>query len=147
MMGWGLASLAGLLAGCGSFRGPGIEITAPRVTGTVVGDATGAPLRGVRVGRQLHAWKEPTGGLWKGSEELRLLQSEVRTAADGSFELRSERVALLFGFGDSGLDLRLTVRAGGFRAWQTNYPVKALATNAVPDEPRIDAGEIRLLKR
>lgn len=146
-LGSGLAALAGLLTGCESFRGPGIEFTAPQVTGRVVADATGAPLRGVRVGRELHAWKEPQGGFWKGAEELRLLQSETRSSADGSFELRSERVALLFGFGDSGLNLRLTVRAGGFRAWQTNYPVKALATNAVPDEPRIDAGEIRLLKR
>lgn len=142
---WGLLGV--LTAGCESFRGPGIEFTAPRVTGRVVADDDGKPLAGVRVGRELHAWKEPTGGLWKGAEELRLLQHETRTAGDGTFVLPAERVALLFGFGDAGFNLRLKVQAAGFRPWETNYPVKALGTNGGPDEPRIMAGDVRLERR
>lgn len=142
-----LGLLAVFTAGCESFHGPGIEFTAPRVTGRVVAAEDGRPLAGVRVGRELHAWKEPTGGLWKGAEELRLLQSESRTAADGTFTLPAERVALLFGFGDAGFNLRLVVQAAGFQAWQTNYPVKAMGTNAGPDEPRIAAGDVRLQRR
>ncbi len=144
-MGGLLLVLAG--SGCDSIRGPGIEFTAPRVTGRVVADASGEPLSGVRVGRELFAWKSPLGGLRKGAEELQLLQWETRTAADGSFVLPSERVALLFGFGDGGFDLRLAVQGSGFRAWQTNYPFRALGTNGGPTEPRLEAGEIRLERK
>lgn len=140
-----LLVLAG--SGCESFRGPGIEFTAPRVTGRVVAAATGESLAGVRVGRELFAWKAPLGGLRKGAEELQLLQRETRTAADGGFVLPSERVALLFGFGDGGFDLRLAVQGSGFRPWQTNYSFRALGTNGGPTEPRLEAGEIRLERR
>lgn len=140
-----LLVLAG--SGCESFRGPGIEFTAPRVTGRVVAAATGESLAGVRVGRELFAWKSPLGGLRKGAEELQLLQRETRTAADGGFVLPSERVALLFGFGDGGFDLRLAVQGSGFRPWQTNYSFRDLGTNGGPTEPRLEAGEIRLERR
>ena len=140
-----LLVLAG--SGCESFRGPGIEFTAPRVTGRVVAAATGESLAGVRVGRELFAWKAPLGGLRKGAEELQLLQRETRTAADGGFVLPSERVALLFGFGDGGFDLRLAVQGSGFRPWQTNYSFRDLGTNGGPTETRLEAGEIRLERR
>lgn len=147
-----LSWMSGLLlvlvgSGCESIRGPGIEFTAPRVSGRVVAAATGEPLRGVRVGRELFAWKAPLGGWRKGAEELQLLQRETRTAADGGFVLPSERVALLFGFGDGGFDLRLAVQGAGFRAWQTNFPFRAMGTNGGPTEPRLEAGEIRLERR
>jgi hypothetical protein len=147
-----LSWMSGLLlvlagSGCESIRGPGIEFTAPRVSGRVVAAASGEPLAGVRAGRELFGWKAPLGGLRKGAEELQLLQRETRTAADGGFVLPSERVALLFGFGDGGFDLRLAVQGSGFRPWQTNYPFRALRTNGGPTEPRLEAGEIRLERR
>jgi hypothetical protein len=142
-LGWLLLGVSG----CTSVRGPGVEFSAPRVTGRVVAEATGQPLRGVRVGRELSAWKAPLGGLWKGAEELRLLQRETRTTAGGEFKLPAERVAFLLGWGEAGFDLRLRVRAVGYQPWQTNYPVKALAPAASPVEPWLDAGEIRLRVR
>ena len=147
-----LSWVSGLLlvlvgSGCESIRGPGIEFTAPRVSGRVVAAATGEPLPGVRVGRELFGCKAPLGGLRKGAEELQLLQRETRTAADGGFVLPSERVALLFGFGDGDFDLRLAVQGAGFRPWQTNYSFRALGTNGGPTEPRLEAGEIRLERR
>lgn len=147
-----LLSLGGLLGvigftGCESVRGPGVEFSAPRVGGQVVAEATGEPLRGVRVGRELRTARHPLGGYWKGAEELQLLQRDVRTAADGTFVLPAERVALLFGFGDVGFNLRLVVQAAGFRTWQTNYPVRALDTNAGPVEPRLETGVIGLQRR
>lgn len=133
--------------GCGSFQGPGIEFSAPRVEGRVLAAESGAPLRGVRVGRELHPDRHPLGGFWKGTEQLRLLQAETRTAKDGSFVLPAERVAYLFTLGDVGFNLRLVIQAANYQGWQTNYPLKALSTNAGPDEPLLDAGEIRLRRR
>ncbi len=135
------------LAGCASFRGPSLEFSAPRVAGRVVDDVTGEPVPGARVGRELVAEHPPAGGFWKGAEVFRRLQMEVRSAADGHFALASERVALLFSLGDVGFNLRLAVQADGYRIWQTNYPYRSLDTNAGPMEPRLETGEIRLVRR
>jgi hypothetical protein len=138
--------LAAFAAGCGSIRGPGIEFTAPRITGRVVNEADGLPLAGASVGRELYPARGPTGELRKGVEDLRLLQTFARCGKDGAFELPSERVALLLRIGEVPLDLRLTVQKQGFVTWQTNYFYSSLTTNSVR-EPRIDAGEIRLRRR
>lgn len=134
-----------LCAGCESFNGPGIDYAAPRVTGRVVDDSSGRPVRYARVGRKLWTWRKGTGEFLKGGEQLLLMQEYSRTDADGSFTLPSKQVALLFSFGEVALNLNLTVQRGGYAPWQTNFPVSALSTNSPVLE--LDAGEVRLHPR
>lgn len=142
----GLAVVAaGLLCGCDTFRGPGIDYTAPRVTGRVVDDSTGAPVKYARVGRQVWKWRGSTGEFLKGGEELMLSQDFQRTGRDGSFQLPAKQVALLFGWGEVPLNLRLTVQHGAFVPWQTNFPIAALSTNS--EHLELDAGDIRVKPR
>ncbi len=135
----------GLLCGCDTFRGPGIDYTAPRVTGRVVDDSTGAPVKYARVGRQVWKWRGSTGEFLKGGEELMLSQDFQRTGRDGSFQLPATQVALLFGWGEVPLNLRLTVQHGAFVPWQTNYPIAALSTNS--EHLELNAGDIRVKPR
>ncbi len=135
----------GLLCGCDTFRGPGIDYTAPRVTGRVVDDSTGAPVKYARVGRQVWKWRGSTGEFLKGGEELMLSQDFQRTGRDGSFQLPAKQVALLFGWGEVPLNLRLTVQHGAFVPWQTNYPIAALSTNS--EHLELNAGNIRVKPR
>lgn len=131
-----------LLAGCESFNGPSLDYTAPRVTGRVVDDASGQPVRYAQVGRKLWAWRKGTGEFLKGGEEMVLRQDYVRTGSDGAFVLPSKEVALLFSWGEVPLNLQLTVQHGRYLAWQTNFPTLALNTNSLTLE--LEAGEIRL---
>ena len=135
----------GLLCGCDTFRGPGIDYTAPRVTGRVVDDSNGAPVKYARVGRQVWKWRGSTGEFLKGGEELMLSQDFQRTGRDGSFQLPAKQVALLFGWGEVPLNLRLTVQHGAFVPWQTNYPIAALSTNS--EHLELNAGDIRVKPR
>ncbi len=132
-------------AGCGSFHGPSLDCIAPRVTGNVVDDNSGRPVRYALVGRKLWSGRQSTGGFLKGAEELMLMHDYVRTDAAGSFQLPKKRVALLFSFGDIGLNLRLAVQHSGYGSWQTNFPYVALATNS--PSPELHAGEVRLRPR
>jgi hypothetical protein len=134
-----------LLCGCDTFRGPGIDYTAPRVTGRVVDDSNGAPVKYARVGRQVWKWRGSTGEFLKGGEELMLSQDFQRTGRDGSFQLPAKQVALLFGWGEVPLNLRLTVQHGAFVPWQTNYPIAALSTNS--EHLELNAGDIRVKPR
>ena len=134
-----------LLGGCESFNGPGIDYTAPRVTGHVVDAASGRPVRFARVGRKLWTWRQGTGEFLKGGEEMLLAQEYARTDTDGSFTLPSKKVALLFSFGELALNLNLTVQRGGYAPWQTNFPPSILSTNSPGLE--LDAGEVRLRPR
>ena len=115
------------------------------MTGNVVDDSSGRPVRYALVGRKLCSWRQSTGGFLKGAEELMLMQDYVRTDAVGGFQLPKKRVALLFSFGDIGLNLRLAVQRSGYSSWQTNFPYNALATNS--PAPELHAGEVRLRPR
>lgn len=148
MQRWKLVSLGGALAclaGCESFNGPGIDYTAPRVTGRVLDDSSGQPIRFARVGRKLWTWRKGGGEFLKGGEETLLLQECARTDAGGNFTLPSKQVALLFSFGEVPLNLKVTAQHGGFVPWQTNFPITSLATNSAT--LRLDAGEVRLRAR
>lgn len=141
-----LSSLAlVLLAGCESFNGPSLDYTAPRVTGRVVDDASGQPVRYAQVGRRLWTWRKGTGEFLKGGEEMLLRQDYARTGADGSFVLPSKEVALLFSWGEIPLNLQLTVQHGRYVAWSTNFPTLALGTNSSMLE--LQAGDVRLKLR
>ncbi len=141
----GIAVLAGIATGCASFNGPSVDLAAPRVTGRVVDDASGGPVRWARVGRKIWTWRKGTGEFLRGGEELLRMQDDARTDAEGRFTLPSKRFALLFSFGEVGLDLGLSVRHGSFHPWQTNYPATALSTNSTALS--IDAGDVRLHRR
>lgn len=132
-------------AGCDSFRGPGIDYTAPRVTGRVIDAETGAPVRNARVGRQLWKWRGPTGEFLKGGEEQVLAADFERSDRDGKFTLPPKQVALLFGWGEVPLNLRLTVQHGAYIAWQTNFPTAALSTNS--ERLEVPAGEVVLRRK
>ena len=132
-------------AGCDSFRGPGIDYTAPRVTGRVIDSDTGAPVRNARVGRQLWKWRGSTGEFLKGGEEQVLAADFERTARDGTFTLPPKQVALLFGWGEVPLNLRLTVQHGSYLAWQTNFPIAALSTNS--EHLELPAGDVALRRK
>ena len=140
-----IAALAGIATGCASFNGPSVDLAAPRVTGRVVDDASGSPVRWARVGRKIWTWRKGTGEFLRGGEELLQMQDHARTDAEGRFTLPSKRFALLFSFGEVGLDLGLSVQHGSFRPWQTNYPTTALSTNS--PVLSIDAGDVRLRRR
>lgn len=133
---------AAATAGCDTVHGPSLDVIAPRVRGRAVDGTTGDPVAGVRAGRRLSGWRQPTGGYRRGAEEFLLLQDEVRTGKDGRFELPPKRVALLFSLRDPGLQMGLELRHGRHLPWQTNFPVRALSED--PSEPRIDAGDIPL---
>ncbi len=138
-------ALALLGAGCDSFRGPGIDYTAPRVTGRVIDADTGAPVRNARVGRQVWKWRGSTGEFLKGGEEQVLAADFERTARDGTFTLPPKQVALLFGWGEVPLNLRLTVQHGTYLAWQTNFPTTALSTNS--ERLELPAGNVVLRRK
>lgn len=140
----GLLLTALALTGCESFNGPSLDYTAPRVHGRVR-DAAGRPVAFAQVGRRLWKWRTESGDFRKGGEELLLRQDYDRTAADGSFTLPARQVALLFSWGEVPLNLRLTVQRGGYRPWQTNFPVSALSTNS--STPELDAGDVGLQLR
>lgn len=133
------------LSGCESFNGPGIDYTAPLVSGRVVNEASGEPIHYARVGRKLWSGRKGTGEFFKGGETMLRLQEYDRTDADGRFTLPAREVALLFSFGEIALNLNLTVQHSGFVAWRTNFPLSALATNSPGLE--LDAGEVRLHPR
>ncbi len=140
-----IAVLAGIATGCASFNGPSVDLAAPRVTGRVVDDASGSPVRWARVGRKVWTWRKGTGEFLRGGEELLQMQDHARTDGEGRFTLPSKRFALLFSFGEVGLDLGLSVQHGSFHPWRTNYPAAALSTNS--PELSIDAGDVRLHRR
>jgi hypothetical protein len=133
-------ALAG--GGCGSLNGPSIDYTAPKVTGRVVNETNGAPVAYARVGRRLFTWRKPGGEFMKGGEELTGWQDYARTSRNGEFTLPRQQVALLFSFGDLGVNLNLSVQHGGYHAWQTNFPLAALSTNN--PQPEIEGVEVRL---
>jgi hypothetical protein len=139
------ALLALTWAGCESFHGPGIDYTAPRVTGRVVDADSGAPVRNARVGRQLWKWRGPTGEFLKGGEEQVLAVDFERTGRDGAFTLPAKQVALLFGWGEVPLNLRLNVQHGTYLTWQTNFPIAALSTNS--ERLELPAGDIQLHRK
>ena len=131
--------------GCDTVHGPSLDVVAPRVRGRVVDAVSGEPVAGVRAGRRLTGWRQPTGGYRRGAEEFLLLQDEDRTGKDGLFELPPKRVALLFSLRDPGLQMGLELRHGRYLPWNTNFPVRALSED--PSEPRIEAGDIPLTPR
>ena len=140
------AALLGLaVAGCDTFRGPGIDYTAPRITGRVIDAEGGAPVRNARVGRQIWRWRGGTGEFLKGAEEMVLSHDFVRTGRDGAFDLPPRQVALLFAWGETPLNTRLTIQHGGFIRWQTNYPLSALSTNT--DRLELPAGDVAIRRK
>jgi hypothetical protein len=133
------------LSGCGSVNGPGIDYMSPRVVGRVVDDASGAPVANAQVGRSLFKWRKGGGEFLHGGEELLLRQEYVRSDHAGQFTLPGAKVALLFSFGEFGLNMRVTIQNGRYIDWVTNYPVTSLSTNSC--RPEIDAGDIRIRPR
>ena len=61
-----IAALCGIATGCASFNGPSVDFAAPRVTGRVVDDASGRPVKWARVGRKIWTWRKGTGEFLRG---------------------------------------------------------------------------------
>jgi hypothetical protein len=145
---WFVAVLAAaIVTGCDSFHGPGVEYTAPKISGRLVDDKTGQPVVNARVGRQKELFK-PTPGEWrKGGEDLLRQHDYVRTDADGRFVLPSEHAALLFWFGDIGMNLDLATQHRRYGLVETNLPYSAIVTNSASGELEVPAGDWRLSPR
>ncbi len=139
------AALALIAGGCDTFRGPGIDYTAPRITGRVIDGKDGAPVRNARVGRQIWTWRGGTGEFLKGAEEMVLSHDYVRTGRDGAFDLPPRQVALLFAWGETPLNTRLTVQHGSFIRWQTNFPIGSLSTNT--ERLELPAGDVAIRRK
>ncbi|KAB2664442.1 MAG: hypothetical protein DVB31_09955 [Verrucomicrobia bacterium] len=132
-------------AGCGSFTGPGIRCTAPRMTGRVVDASSDTPIAWAKVGREIGRWRGPMGDFPKGAEDQVARSTWVRTGRDGRFDLSAVEVALVFGFGNTMPNLRLVVDHGAYRRLETNFNTADLKLDAGP--PAIDAGTLRLVRK
>ncbi len=69
----------------------------------------------------------------------------VRTSKDGTFDLPPRQVALLFAWGETPLNTRLTVQHGNFIRWQTNFPIGSLSTNT--ERLELPAGNVTIRRK
>jgi hypothetical protein len=128
------------LWGCKSYSPS--QYIAPRVEGRVLDSQSRQPLKDVRVQRvnpdQSYRIDDPP----KGGQMMEKTPA-VRTAADGTFVLDSERsLALVRELGWYSVSLSFTHPA--YERFTTNYTL-AQATNTASGEPLVKTGDIRLI--
>ncbi|HTI69477.1 MAG TPA: hypothetical protein VMF06_05905 [Candidatus Limnocylindria bacterium] len=140
-------SLAAAMAGCDTLHGPGVEYTAPKVSGQLIDDKTGEAVVNARVGRRSELLRPPVGVWRKGGEDLVQQHEFVRTDAQGQFELPSERAILLFRFGDTPLNLDLATQHRKYGRAETNLPYSGLRTNVTSGELEVAPVEWRIAPR
>jgi hypothetical protein len=130
------------VAGCQS-RSPSHYVS-PRVMGRVVDRQTGLPLKGVEVRRVVPDYNAGTMEQQRGGESLQQLQG-LHTAADGTFDLGSQKSVALFR--DIGwFSVELSFKHSGYATFVTNY-TRSKAVASASGEPVIQAGDISLSPR
>jgi len=137
----GIATL--LLAGCGSVRGPHQQYDAPAVSGRVLDDATGQPLKGARVSR-LAARPRAEDPLSKTAGEKLIADSPVITEVDGAFYIPAVRSAYLLFSPSTSLLLTLRAEHSGYLALTTNLDLVKIKADKTDRGPEVRAGELRL---
>ena len=147
LSGCALLSAVFCFSGCDTVHGPGVEYTAPHVTGQLIDEKTGKPVANARVGRRSELLHPPAGVWPKGGQDLLGQHEFVRTDASGHFELPSERALLLFHFGDSPLNLDLATQHRKYGLIETNLPYATLATNRSSGELEVPPLEWKITPR
>ncbi len=131
-----------LVTGCKSVSPS--QYVSPRVEGRVLDGETGQPLQEVEVRRvsanESYRVTEPA----KGAEGLKSTPG-VRTAADGTFALRSVRALVLFRHA-AWYSVSLTFRHPGYQEFMTSYTLTD-ATNTAGGEPLVKTGDVLLMPR
>jgi hypothetical protein len=132
--------LAGTGTGCKT-HSPSPYVS-PRITGRVLDKQTHQPIKDVRVRR---AGPEPSNRIDdppKGGQMMERTPT-VRTAADGTFVLESERsLVLLRTVGWYAVSVSFSHPA--YALWTTNYTL-VQATNTTSGEPLVNTGDIMLI--
>lgn len=136
----GLVLLTGL-TGCKSSRAPYV---APRVTGRVLDAHTQQPIKGVKVQRlapnqQPNVLDDVKGG------QVMASAPAVRTGADGTFELVSERSLSLFQRG-GWYAVTIVFEHPAYWRQVTNYTLKHSVLTP-KGEPLVNAGDIWLERK
>lgn len=137
----GLALLAAACAWSGCKSWSPSRCVSPRVEGRVVDTQNHQPIANVEVRRlssdESYRRMDPP----KGGESLKL--PVVRTAADGTFVLKSERgIALFRGF--AWYSVTVSLDHSSYLGFTTTYTM-ADATNSATGEPLVKAGDILLI--
>jgi hypothetical protein len=124
--------------GCGTtFSG----YVAPRVVGRVLDATTLQPLAGVQVRRIGTEPKPGPGEVRKGAQQLSTPQP-VRSTADGTFVLQSERALAVFRK-IHWFSVSLSFELGHYEGFTTNF-ILGEASRATNGEPIVQAGDIFL---
>jgi hypothetical protein len=129
------------LAGCKS-SSPAPYVS-PQVTGRVLDEQTQQPIKGVKVRRLLPDQEPNVANNLKGGQVM-VKAPAVRTAADGTFELASERRLTPFQRG-GWYSVSLAFEHPGYLRRVTHYTLKD-AILSPRGEPLVQAGDIPLQK-
>jgi hypothetical protein len=134
-----LAAAFGLLPGCASMSPS--RFVSPRVTGRVLDSQTHQPIKDVQV-RRLTADTNPRPMDAPHGGKLLEQSSAIRTAADGTFVIKSVRT--LTPFGDFGwYSISLAFDRAGYASIVKSFTL-ANSTNTPAGEPWVNAGDVLL---
>jgi hypothetical protein len=140
---WLVVILAALIvAGCKS-SSPAPYVS-PKVTGRVVDEQTQQPLKGVKVQRLIPDQEPNVANNVKGGQVM-MKAPVARTAADGTFELASERSLSPFLRG-GWYSVSIAFEHPAYIRYRTNYSLKH-AVLTPKGEPVVNAGDIPLARK
>ena len=110
----------------------------PKISGRVLAGDTGRPLAGVTVLRLQPG--QIAGNPAKGAELLLRGRPEI-TGADGCFVMAGREYVSFFNRA-GGWSVRLAFQAEHYAPFTTNYTMTGSASNSLPGEPLVQAGDI-----